>query len=177
MAIIVNSGPITERRTPAEIAKKDWPLLVGAKKYFIEVTVAHDCRSILQFVNEAKEMWRELGYKDLDDMILNGYGLDPNDTKIAYDWLKRFKPDWAVPFEKAVKLGRRGAPVGNQNAVKLGKHGSENKPVNHKFVYGTGNKDYTLARLERDHPDLAKQVRAGKLSANQAAIEAGINTR
>jgi hypothetical protein len=32
---------------------------------------------------------------------------------------------------------------------------------------------YTLARLDRDRPDLARQVREGRLSANAAAIEAG----
>jgi hypothetical protein len=37
-----------------------------------------------------------------------------------------------------------------------------------------GNRrDYTLARLERDRPDLAMQVRQGSMSANAAAIEAG----
>jgi hypothetical protein len=30
-----------------------------------------------------------------------------------------------------------------------------------------------LARLDRDNPDLAARVRAGELSANAAAIEAG----
>jgi hypothetical protein len=32
---------------------------------------------------------------------------------------------------------------------------------------------YALARLDRDHPKLAARVRAGELSANAAAIEAG----
>jgi hypothetical protein len=33
--------------------------------------------------------------------------------------------------------------------------------------------DYTVARLDRDRPDLAAHVRAGHMSANAAAIEAG----
>lgn len=37
---------------------------------------------------------------------------------------------------------------------------------------GTG-RDYTLARLDRDRPELAARVRAGDLSANAAATEAG----
>lgn len=36
---------------------------------------------------------------------------------------------------------------------------------------------YTLARLDRDRPDLAVQVREGSLSANAAAIEAGFRKR
>jgi uncharacterized protein (UPF0128 family) len=61
---------------------------------------------------------------------------------------------------------------GNQNAAKE----RENKDSNTTFDLGRG-KDYTLARLDRDHPDLAKQVRAGELSANQAAIEAGFRVK
>lgn len=34
-------------------------------------------------------------------------------------------------------------------------------------------KAYTLRRLSKDHPDLFEQVKAGELTANQAAIKAG----
>ena len=41
-------------------------------------------------------------------------------------------------------------------------------------VFRYGNEAiYTLARLDRDNPALAERVRAGELSANAAAIEAG----
>ncbi len=50
-----------------------------------------------------------------------------------------------------------GAPEGNQNAKK---DKGENKPVNHSIVYGTGNRAYTIARLQRDNPELAVKVRA-----------------
>ena len=41
-----------------------------------------------------------------------------------------------------------------------------------------GNKsDYTLARLKRDRPDLAKEVIDGTKSPNAAAIEAGFRSR
>jgi hypothetical protein len=36
---------------------------------------------------------------------------------------------------------------------------------------------YTLARLKRDHAELAKRVVSGELSANAAAIEAGFRAR
>jgi hypothetical protein len=40
--------------------------------------------------------------------------------------------------------------------------------------YGTA-RAYTMARLDRDWPDLAARVRAGELSAHAAAIEAGFH--
>ncbi len=63
-----------------------------------------------------------------------------------------------------------GAPEGNQNAKK---DKGENKPVNHSIVYGTGNRAYTIARLQRDNPELHERVVSGELSANAAAIQAG----
>ena len=38
---------------------------------------------------------------------------------------------------------------------------------------GSTRADVTVARLKRDHPELAKRVESGELSANAAAIEAG----
>jgi len=42
---------------------------------------------------------------------------------------------------------------------------------------GGNSRDYTLARLKRDRPDLAEKVIAGQMSANAAAIEAGFRSR
>jgi hypothetical protein len=41
--------------------------------------------------------------------------------------------------------------------------------VNHTLVRGSGNRDYTLARLRRDRPDLAARVEAGEPSLAKAA--------
>ncbi len=44
-----------------------------------------------------------------------------------------------------------------------------------KFVgLSTGGTDRKVARLKRDHPDLADDVIAGRLSAHAAAVQAGI---
>lgn len=65
-----------------------------------------------------------------------------------------------------VVLGKRGRP----------KKG-EGKGDNITFSRGTTGRAYILARLDRDRPDLAEKVRAKKLSANAAAIEAGFRKR
>ena len=44
-------------------------------------------------------------------------------------------------------------------------------------IEGGTSKNYTLARLKRDRPDLAQRVVDGELSANAAAIEAGFRKR
>jgi hypothetical protein len=45
-----------------------------------------------------------------------------------------------------------------------------------RFKRGT-ERAYTLARLRRDHPELAERVIAGEISANAAAIEAGFRKK
>jgi hypothetical protein len=52
--------------------------------------------------------------------------------------------------------------------------GADNANLNSPF----GNlESYTISRLKRDRPDLAKKVIDGKLTANAAAIEAGFRKK
>jgi hypothetical protein len=55
----------------------------------------------------------------------------------------------------------------------LGKHGrlkkGEEQGVHNTFIRGSTEAPYPLAHLNRDRPELAEQVRAGKLSAKAAA--------
>jgi hypothetical protein len=67
--------------------------------------------------------------------------------------------------------------------IKLGRHGGDRRSEKAKADQGSDKKtvptligrgrNYDLARLDRDRPDLAARVRAKKMSANAAAIEAG----
>ena len=61
----------------------------------------------------------------------------------------------------------------------LGQHGgkrTKGQADNIRLQYGTERRT-TLARLHRDHQDLADRVERGELSANAAAIEAGFRRR
>lgn len=63
------------------------------------------------------------------------------------------------------RLGARGRP-------KKGEEKGSNPTISKR------GRDYDLARLNRDgHTELAAKVRAGKLSANAAAIEAGFRKK
>ena len=55
----------------------------------------------------------------------------------------------------------------------VGKPGAHSTNVTMKALRGN-TRAYTLDRLEREQPDLFKQVKAGKISANAAAKKAGI---
>lgn len=63
----------------------------------------------------------------------------------------------------------------------LAGHGGERgvgQGVNNTLVdRGTSNPDYILARLKRDDPEMAQKILDGELTANEAAIKAGIRKK
>jgi hypothetical protein len=90
-------------------------------------------------------------------------------ASLAADHIDEIKAE----VQHLIQLGR---PIPS-DVRELGKLGrpkkGEEKPSNRRISHYGTNTAYTLARLDRDRPDLAAQVRAGELSANAAAIKAG----
>lgn len=78
------------------------------------------------------------------------------------------------PEELAVEVERRAKLRAGPGRPKKGEGNAANSGV--PLHHGTDVRS-TLARLERDAPELAAEVIAGAKSANAAAIEAGFRTR
>jgi hypothetical protein len=70
-------------------------------------------------------------------------------------------------------VGRALRTHGGDRKSEAVKNTDDNQVDNINLNKGGASSDYTLARLDRDRPELAERVRAGELSANAAAIEAG----
>ena len=89
---------------------------------------------------------------------LEGWGEDPSKVEAVI----KDDPEALVLFREAMKpsVGRKPAEsVDNVNALPTPKGNS---------------KSYTVSRLKRQSPELFQQVVAGELSANAAAVKAGI---
>jgi len=154
----IDSGPITATHKLNDVPQENWYNLMCQRQMFVKAQLPHDCRCLIQFVEDAERMYAPLGFKDADDFIARGLKLAPEEIRIAVDWLKINKPEEAIPIDVVQRLAKPGRPW--------------NKPCNTKFKYGTAG--HWLARLDRDgFTDLAAQVRAGTKSANAAACEAG----
>lgn len=67
----------------------------------------------------------------------------------------------------------------NDLVPELGAHGGDRteQERNTRLISRSDTVDRVLARLKRDHPELAELVIAGELSANAAAVQAGFRTR
>jgi hypothetical protein len=160
-AVTIRKGEITPRTRPDELRPSEWKRLTSERRGYLAVHLPNDCRMLLEFVEDAEQIYRECGYGSIEDYIRSGLELDPEQVGWAIDGLRRMKPDEPIPYQHAVELGKRGRP----------KKGEE-KGCNATLKRGTAA--HWLARLDRDgHTELAAKVRAGKLSANAAAIEAG----
>jgi hypothetical protein len=176
-SVKIDSGILAAWQRPWEISKDKWFFLMQEKRSFIQTNIPYDCRCLLEFVQDANEMWEELGFKSAQDMISNGYYLDPVEVDLAYEWLSIQNPESAVNFETAVKGGRKlrdrpGAPEGNKNACKDKNNCSNTTIVSEDIGRG---KDYLLARIERDTPEILEKYKQGEFpSVRQAAIAAGI---
>jgi hypothetical protein len=160
--VLIDSGPITATYPLRDVPREKWRDLMLARRSFLEITLSHDCRCLVEFCNDATQMYAECGFASAEEMIRDGYGLKPEEISVAVEWLKLNPPAEPIALDRAITLGKQGRP----------KKGEE-KPTNGRIKYG-GNPAYILARLDRDgHDDLAAKVRASEMSANAAAIEVG----
>jgi hypothetical protein len=108
-SVRIDSGPPAAWQRPCDIPKDKWFFLMEEKRSFISTNIPYDCRCLLEFVQDANEMWEELGFKSAEDMILNGYELDPVEVDLAYEWLSIQSPETAVDYETAVEGVRKAA--------------------------------------------------------------------
>lgn len=155
--VTINSGPVEAEDKLRYVPRDKWRELMLARRRFLEVQLSYDCRCLVQFVNDAQEMYAELGFANPDAMILDGYGLEPKEIGVAVEWLTLNPPKEPISLERVTVLARHGT---NQ-------HTRGDSITTSSIGRGRG---YVLARLDRDHHhELAAEVRAGTISANAVA--------
>ena len=86
--VSINSGPLEATDRPSAIPKEKWRFLMRGKRSFLNVQIKYLCKCLLDFIQDAEEMWEELGYTSRDDMLVNGYELDLSEVELATQWLK-----------------------------------------------------------------------------------------
>ena len=165
MAVHIDSGPVEAENFLRHVPREKWRDLMLARRYFLEVHLSYDCRCLVQFVNDAKEMFGPLGFESAEHMIEEGYGLKPEEIAVAVEWLTLNPPAEPISLDVVKRLAAHGGDRRSEKA-------RADQACNTRLKYGT--RAYWLARLDRDgHTELAAKVRAGKLTANAAAEEIG----
>tara|TARA_R110000868_G_scaffold290945_5_gene551185 strand:+ start:5595 stop:6209 length:615 start_codon:yes stop_codon:yes gene_type:complete len=174
--VTVNSGACEPTDKFENTPRDKWHLLLITKRSFLDRRLKHDCRCLIEFCEEAESVFAELGYKSAEDMIREGYELDPTQIEMAVAWLKHNEPRVAIGLDdisKKVANAKHDAEV-----VKQGTRTDKQPLSNRKKLQGGGTgADYTLRRLARDAPNLLDKIESGELSVNAAAIRAGIRKK
>ena len=171
-SVIIDSGEPSPTDRPSYIPKDKWRSLMSVKRDFLAVNIQHDCRCLIEFIEDAKEMWQELGFKSSEDMIRNGYELDPQEVKLAVEWLKIKDPNYKIPYVDVIAFAKanplREGPGG------MNQYSDYYNVKNQKPPVGN-SRSYLLRRLARDHPEALDKIESGEFkSARQAAIAYGI---
>jgi len=162
----IDSGPVEPTDKFENTPKDKWRLLLIAKRSFLATNLVYDCRCLIEFCEEAEIVFDALGFSSAEEMICEGYELDPSQIELAVAWLK------ANGVDKPVSLA---------DIVPLAKHGGDRKSEQDQGCNTTlkqrGTVEYTLRRLKRDAPELLDKIETGELSVNAAAIKAGIRKK
>ena len=112
-------------------------------------------RCLLEFVQDAEEMYESLGFNTPSEMILNGYELNPEEVNLALSWLKIVSPEDVISYQDAVDMGRTlrdrpGNPTGRNQYSDDRNYANGTIPKGH----GSNNVQYLTARLKRDNPEI-----------------------
>lgn len=132
----------------------------------------HSCKALLQMIDETDRL-------RLWEKNVGGFTFESRDEFLR----KKVLIDFDFAEQSLSEIATR-LHSGEEVRLTLKSHGGDRRS---EKVRDQGSnitlKDrgttsaYTLARLDRDRPDLALQVREGSKSANSAAIEAGFRNR
>ena len=166
--VTIDSGPVEATDKFNNTPKDKWRLLLIAKRSFLITNLAYDCRCLIEFCEEAEAVYSELGFKSPEEMIREGYELEPAQVSLAVAWLK------ANGTEKPVGLGEI-APLAKHGEIGNGRKNESRVGNTTSTLRGTV--EYTLRRLKRDAPELLVQIESGQLSVNAAAIKAGFRKK
>lgn len=171
MGVKVNKGmdPFAD---PRSVPRDRWDELAMTRRNHCHSSIPRDCRMLLRLVADVENSeW--LGFGSREKYMRDGLGLDPVAVDLAIEFLRAGHYEVPVEFADAIAGGRKlrsgpGRPKAEEANGSDDNHSSD--PI------GRGS-DYALARLERDRPELAEKVKAGELSANAAAVEAGFRKK
>lgn len=176
----VTTGKIDPSTRGKDVPHNEWRYLLSARASYCNQQFQHDCRELLLFIDDGRAN-EFFGYPDEVTYWREGLCLEPEAVPFAENYLRTRQArleagldgrDWReIPFGQAVALGQR--EIGIEGG-KAGPGRGHKTARNTRRLKGDGSVERTLARLERDgHHELAAKVRAGKLSANAAAIVVG----
>ena len=179
----INTGDIYHQDKFRDTPRAQWPALLRERRMYIETQFEYDCRCIVQYLDEAEDVYAELGYESADEMIQQELLIKPEWVRIAVEWLNQEQRVEPVTKAEVDAITLAAAKAQTQPLAAHGEIGNgrkdesrvadrHSKPANQ---VSSESWDRILHRLARDAPEVLERVKTGEIkSARAAAIEAGI---
>lgn len=190
--VFIDSGPVEAEQKFRDVPKDKWYSLVLKRRFFLERNLSYDCRCLVEFCEEAAEVFHELEYDSPEHMIREGYALDPIEIELAVAWLKHNEPDAAVSLDdvsKSVRIKqlRDQHPDWTQQQIAdevgvtkgyisqvFSKTSDSEESLNIPEHLSGSNEKADFRKLPEE---LQQQVAVREISLNKAAIQSGIRKK
>lgn len=171
----IDSGPVEATDKFHDTPKDKWRLLLIAKRSFLGRRLEHDCRCLIDFCEEAEAVYSDLGFGSAEEMIREGYELDPSQIELAVAWLNTNGTEKAISLTDVIQAAKD-APLAKHGEIGNGRKNESRGDIVTSTRRGNDTA-YTIRRLARDSPELLDEIEKGNLSVNAAAIKAGIRKK
>ncbi len=166
---MINTGPIDYRDSLAKISREKWDDLFSKRRIYIHTEFEHGCECVVDWLQEAEQFYSDLGYNSADEMLLERLEIPPNWVRMAAAVLEATGENLSkTELDQAIELKGHG---GDRRSEQVQQDQLDN--INLKSKGGT-QAEYIKARLKRDHPKIAEELKRGEhRSARAAGIAAG----
>ncbi len=98
----INTGNIYHQDKFRDTPRAQWSALLRERRMYIETQFEYDCRCIVQYLDEAEDVYAELGYDSADEMIQQELLIKPEWVRIAVTWLNQEQPTVRLVADMAV---------------------------------------------------------------------------
>jgi hypothetical protein len=166
--MMINTGPIDYRDSLAKISREKWDDLFSKRRIYIHTEFEHGCECVVDWLQEAEQFYSDLGYNSADEMLLERLEIPPNWVRMAAAVLEATGENLSkTELDQAIELKAHG---GDRRSEQAQQNQGDNIPLKHRST----SADYIKARLKRDHPEIAEELKRGEhRSARAAGIAAG----
>lgn len=189
----IDSGPVEATDKFHDTPKEKWRLLLIAKRSFLGRRLEHDCRCLIEFCEEAEAVYGDLGFGSAEEMIREGYELDPSQVELAVAWLKHNEPQKQIGLQAVNKKADEVRQLRTEHPDWTQQQIAESVGCDKSYVSRVLTKmsqcnnslnipDHIKTRPHqadfRKLPvELQQKVAAKEVSLNAAAIQAGIRKK
>ncbi len=153
-----------------------WNKLVDERRNYILFNFTRDCRKLVEWLQDAKQMWQPLGYISAEDLIANGYRLNLEEVQLATRWLEINSPKSEIGLPEVLNEVNKQTQAAIDAARETRPALETGRPVK---VYEKDNctplpkgnsSARRIARLKRDHPEAVERLERGEFKSVAAAV-------